>query len=359
MNCRLWLDNYRWIAWLLVGMCWGGGSRAGWAQAQDGSWRSEELVRKAKQAMALGMLESWKQALQQAEDAYRKESLQIPLIRRHNVQLWIWLLWSRYYRVLGEFPPIVQVQSMEDKVALARYIAMFEKAVKTLQESKIYLKQYNQLFAKIMQRSRWQDQIYLQAAMSVLRDVEGDIRTGEVYLAFLQYALQHWGVRKKIEGRLSQMGQVIRRLQKTEVEAKVQAMLAQDRQRRVAQVMMVSQREYEVLYQRNVQRQRAGTVLLISGSAIAALGGVALIAGSVLLWEGQQSNSSFSAGEKQQRYDAGMGAAIGGGAVLVGGGILAIVGALMRPSSEAMERTTVQNHNKHIAWERDHPTQNR
>jgi hypothetical protein len=244
---------------------------------------------------------------------------------------------------------------MDDKQALIRYIGMFGRSVKALEECKAHLQQYNRLLAKVMQRSRWQDQIYLQAAMSLLRDVEGDIRTGQVYLAFLQYAQQHWGQQKNIDSQLSRLGNMVKRLNKTSVEAKAREILEQDRRRKVAHVMLESQRNYVEIHRQHKQRRRVGTGLLATGSVIAVLGGAAVIAGSVLLWEGQQSNSPFSPGEKQQRNDAGLGLAIGGSVVLVGGGLLAIVGALMRPSAEAAERSTIENHNNHLRWERDHP----
>lgn len=321
------------------------------------SRNTEFFVRKAKQAMALGLNKQWKQALEQAESKLPKEAKSLSLMRRLNLKLWIALLWSKFHRQQGVFPPIMNIQKFESKSALLQYIKVFQEAIVALEKSKGYLKTYNRLFAKVMQRSQWQDQIYMQASQSMLRDLDGDIRTGKVYTSFLQFASHNWGKNKKIDNQLSKITKMVGSLKKNKVEVQVQAVLAKRQRKRLAQVMMKSQDSYFKEVESIVQRRRRGGVLMWTGIAMSAAGAGAIIGGGFLMARVQQSETGpvegrLTASEKASLQTSGNVLLGVGGAVAGVGVVLAIVGGVIRPSKTAMEAAVIKTHNKHIEVER-------
>ncbi|TNE44066.1 MAG: hypothetical protein EP343_30395 [Deltaproteobacteria bacterium] len=321
---------------------------------------TEFFVRKAKQAMALGLVSKWKQALVQAESRFPKDAKKMPLLRRLNMKMWIYLLWSKYYRLKGEFPPVVNVGTMESKSALVQYTKLFQKAILALEKAETNLKDYNAVFAKVMQRSKWQDQIYMQASLSMLRDIQGDIRTGRVYVSFLQFASHNWGKNKKINAQLTRINKMVSSLKKNKVQVQVQAVLAKRKRRRVAKVMIQSQDSYIKEVETLQVRKRNGSILMWSGITAAVIGAALTAVGAALLVQVQQGQDpNLPAAERLranevQALENSAYPMVGVGGALAGTGVvLAIVGAALRPSANAAEAAVIKTHNKHIEVERE------
>lgn len=338
----------------------------GQLKSVQAAWKTNTQLRIAQQALSLGQFKAWKQALQKGDKVFAQERLKMSLQDRNNAQLWLQLLWAKYYQLKGRPPAIRSVSNFEDKKALQLYIKRYNQSTHLLQKALFYQNGYNRLYTQAMDRSNLRSQVYLQASLSLSRDLQGQIRSSKIYVSFLNYVVTHWERRNSVKKRIDAQNKLIQKIKRSQKQLLISRAVFRSQQQKLAASIQTSRAMYETLSGHIRGQHVAGRVLLGLGIPIALAGAAGTGYGSYLIatYDQQQnsrkteicsSNSNvgrcYTKVENQLQLEMWM--LFGGGAAaVILGVVMSIVGGAMIPHKKAEDKALLKSHNKHLDFER-------
>lgn len=323
--------------------------------------QTRKYINMTRDALHINELSALATALSKAEAALQSERSRMSDSEHANFQLWLFLFRSRYHQLQGKYPPITNVHQFEAKNALVDYMENFKKSIEHLKQAVKYLRYYNELYMQLAQRSQLERQIFLQASLSLERDLVGDIQTGEVYMAFLEYALQSWGDRKSIDRRFAEQQTSLSKLrERQKISEKEQQKLVQTQQQFVVAMSQAQQSYISSDIILNRQRQNSA-ILRWSGIGVASAGLGLLALGLVFVIQAHTDpNNSMLCDSKGlnhynmtnysgcHQYQLSTGytvSGLSGGLVGVGGGLL-VTGILLNPTRNTRDRAVLHSHSQ-------------
>lgn len=315
-------------------------------------WETAKYLGMAREALSLGEMEKWEKALKMADRSFEQEKTKMSFSERNNQKLWLTLFWSKYHQFRGALPEVKNAKDFETIKALEAHISKTEDSIRHLKKGLKYLRSYNLMYMQVAQRSNLQNQIYLQASLSLERDLEGTIRQGNIYSALLRYIRQNWNDKKAIKRRLASAGTAIKTLQQKQKSSDLRQQEIRKEQKKIAQVVEKAQASYLVV-QRNMRRQaQLATVMTWSGVAAMVLSAGGLITGIYFIVDAQNPVGK-SALERQLAYDRGLVITIISTAVFVLGAGSTITGIAINPGDAARDKAVLGSHNKYLDIERN------
>jgi hypothetical protein len=323
------------------------------------AWKTDTALQAAREALRLGQMKGWKQALLKGEKAFASERSKMPLETRTNASLWLKLMWAKYYQYSGTLPAVREVKSFENRAALQSAIRDFRKALALLKRSLSYYEQYNGLYTQTMDRSRLQSQIYLQASLGLARDLRDRLRTGKIYVAFLQYAFDNWNNKSRIKANTSnnrKQQAALQKLQAMQASMALSQSAMKKQQRTLAASLQRSQALYQTLASQTSSKRVIGAMLMTTGILAIAAGGVLGALGGIQFKDFLDKESAGNcvkpgcAELDPYRNESIVLMASGGGGVVLGT-VLLIVGVSLLPSPQAETKNVVKAQNAHLRSE--------
>ncbi|MBU49777.1 MAG: hypothetical protein CL920_13880 [Deltaproteobacteria bacterium] len=318
-------------------------SPTSYAQEQ---WKTNHYINMAREALALGETKKWENALRQAERTFEAEKGRMNFSERNNFKLWLSLFWSKYHQFKGTPPAVKNVRQFENLSTFSAYIKKLEKSIAHLQKGMKHIKSYNLMYMQIAQRSNFQQQIYLQASLSQERDLEGQIRSNKIYLAFLKYALADKQGKAKTQKRIKLTDKQLQQLKQQARKARERYTALKEGQDKLGKKIAQAQTKFSALQKSINGRAATSAVLTWTGVAMAVIGAGGVGVGIYFIIEG--NNTAYNAAQRQQYSDIGLYTTIGAGGGFVLGLTTMLIGIATSPGKKVRERAVIDSHNVHL-----------
>ena len=330
-------------------------------QDVEASQREEAFLalQRAREALALGDMSRWKKELLALDEALVKGLVKSDE-QRELLQLWSWMMWSRYYQYQGILPPVRGVESFESVKQLEIYIVTYNKALRSQEKARSFLRKYIALFTRISQTSKLEMQIQLQAALSLERDLETTITLGKVYLVFLRFAKKNISDKASIENQAKALESSLQALQKKQEESSLTQREIRKEQKNLSLSMnktLLAYQRFEADFQARIASSRG---LVIAGAVLLGVGAVTLGMGGIFLWDqgnlrkplgesssvffGKPSTTSEAQEAAQNLNVFTISFFVVGGSSLSVGAILLILGIVRKPKEQEKKGLPVKAH---------------
>jgi hypothetical protein len=338
------------VLWCACGFVLGFWVQEAWGQG--GVSQTEVALQEARLALALGKMERWREQIFLAEAAYKKESGRMDPEKKDSLQLWLFLLLSKFYQFKGLYPPIKNIESFPQRQNLVEFISTFEAAIDALEKAHLYQRNYNNLYTRVAQRSDLKVLIQIQASNNIERDLASNIQQGKIYVALLRYALSNWGNAAIIQSKERENREILESLKKKAAAAEKDIRDLRTNQTKLAEVVKDSQEEFSRLRKALEGRRSVGTVMIWSGVVASGLGLVSLVVGPILYVDAE-SNKDYSVDQADRQKLIGVGLSAGGGGVLLVGVTLIIVGVNTLPSKKDQSQSVIKSQNRYLKYEEE------
>jgi len=324
--------------------------QSGFAQQQ---WQTSKYLEMAREALALGEMVKWEKALKMADKAFESEKARMSFSERNNQKLWITLFWSKYHQFRGNLPPVKKASDFESIKALKAHTDKVEKSIEHLKKGMRYLRSYNLMYMQVAQRSNVQNQIYLQASLSLERDLQGTIRQGKIYAAFLRFVRTNWNDKKALKKKLGTQEKTLTVLKKKQQKTQMDQETIRKEQKKLAVVVKKAQTDYAAV-QANLQRQASTATALTWGGVIGmVLGGAGIGVGVYLIADADARKDTMTVVDRQRQTDAGLYTIIGSAAVFVLAAAATLTGVVINPGKIAKDKAVLGAQNKYLDVERN------
>ena len=310
--------------------------------------KTDRFIQKARLAMAQGAVNKWESNLREAAKAFRLEQKRMTISEKNNNRLWLNLLWSKFFNYQGALPPVKKISDFEGKTHLNRHIKEVEDSIDYLKKSLSYLKRYNQLYMQISQRSNIETRLYIQASLSLERDLQGEIRTGKTYLTILHYARTNWDNKKQLATQKKQIQKI--GIQQGNAKAKLAKL--KTNQKKLAAIVQIARANY-LQYRRNLlQRAKTARIIFWSGVVGMAIGGAGVVVGGLVFRDQEVNRGNMNPAERSAQQDLAIGLMAGFGALFVVGTSGVIIGYAINPGLKDEDQAVIKSHNRYLGEER-------
>lgn len=327
-----------------------------WILCAEASQTAKHL-QMAREALVLGEMPKWKRALQKAEEALRTELPTLPVEEGNRYQLWLYLFWTKYYQFRGIPPLIRKIREFETLSDLRSWILQTEQSAIRLKKAIFWLKRYNLLLLQISSRSNLQNQIKIQASLSLERDLENTLREVQIYQVLLLYAKENWKDRKQessVVQRLAEQEKKLAALQITQQQAVRRAEIIKKKQKRLSKGVSLLNESFTLSHARLQRRVIAGNALIGVGIGLMALGLTGFSISIVLNTKiSNDPNYPSKAAQEDALVPTFIGMASSGGVFLIGLAMV-VVGPAIKPRLVERDEALLKSHQKyHEEEERD------
>lgn len=310
-------------------------------------WRGQ-----AQKALAKGDLKEWEYALGKAERAFNERKAKMALVERYNHQMWLLLLRLKYHQFKGALPPIKNVDDFESKSKLGEYIKEISSSLKHLQQSKQYLKQYNDLYTQVAQQSDITNLVYLKTSLPLQIALEQ--RDGKIYRSLLQYAYEHWKDQASVRTHFQKKTRFLKAFanKRNKLNAEIQQRKSQ--QKSIATQLQSAQKSYNKIYSQRQRKEDLSIRLFWTGVGLSGLGIVGGILGVPMLLD---NDYNATPSQRQKTYDRGLVLTTVSGIFLAFGITGLVIGTVLKPSLRDKAHDIIKAQNQYLDTERkNHPT---
>lgn len=237
----------------------------------------------AREALALGEMKAWFEALSRLERSFLEERDQIDPEKRNMYQLWIWMMWSKYHQYQGKLLPVRDIMSFESDAQLDVYIRDYEKIKESLEKAVSYLKRYNLLYQQMADQSNTRSLVQLQASLSLERDLSGLIHSVGVYLTLLRLGRLYRKDIRKMKKQLEGSQKDIKKLSDAQEDTAKSKRQIKRNQRKLSVIFQRVDGAYLKFEKERKQRAVGSRGLAIAGAVVMGVGLLTAVGGAIVI----------------------------------------------------------------------------